>query len=350
MKKSILNLSLLMLLSASSNVSAMSFFNKGKNAYTIVSKSPVDAETIITSVTENLEKASKAVANGDEAVAQTALEAFVNSAEKLDDIAPSLLPVSNPQTTNMLTKLGNVFCGLSQSPKFNFIKKPLSASYNGLVNLPNLARQHPVAAGCVAAFVVGVGAAAAYKYRTANLAGASGQNLVNPNSNSVVIAVDDLQTGQTVNETEHCELSPEQHTRGGAAAISSSEARDHEISPDLKAEIDKTIDENDGDVNALLPWGNENRTLLMYYAEANQANIDAIKYLVEVKNADVNKKNNMNRTVHNYAAFWGKPEILEYLLQHTEPGSIDLDYLKNDAKFATGHQGLEAYLKILELL
>jgi hypothetical protein len=332
MKKRVLNLSLLMLLSASSNVSAM--FKAGSTAFTMVSPAEKAAEKAIETVTDNLDKATSAIANSNEGAVQVALNGVLESAKKLDSISPASL--EGKQTTNMIAKFGNLICSLSKNEKLNYLKNAFMTGYSKLANLPHLVKNHPKLTVCLTA----ASAATAYSLYKHNKGATSSKDL---NKDAGIV-----RGGAAIAHEETGSFG------GGAAA----EAKHNEIDTPLKAKIDAEI-EKIKDVNYALDNG---KSLLMRFSEGINANLDAVRYLIE-KGANINQQDTSTgekgRTALAYAAYWGNAPLVEYFLSldPTLDKSTALKYAQTSkAKKEGNHHSLahsgtvENYDQIIQLL
>lgn len=100
-----------------------------------------------------------------------------------------------------------------------------------------------------------------------------------------------------------------------AAAIRTTcELRCNSDLPKLHANIDEKIKQRGG-VDVLKGEGNEKRTLLMSYGEGFSPCLNAIKYLIEQKNADLNVLDTYiePRPFLIYPAYYGHADIVEYI-------------------------------------
>jgi hypothetical protein len=86
--------------------------------------------------------------------------------------------------------------------------------------------------------------------------------------------------------------------------------RSSELSDELRAQIDSQIEAQNGDVNALV----NGRRLLGRFSEGPNANLDAVKYLVENYGAEHLLPGDAERTLLIFPAAWGHPAIVDYLL------------------------------------
>jgi hypothetical protein len=268
MNKRVFNLSLLMLLSASSNVFGM---GEGKNAYILVDQ-PVQE------ITEKLNQATvELLADCASGTAQTSLNSAVDALSRVDD---SKLTELSEAVKYGFARSYNVLTGLLPSRESKIIKSVLNSRTNLKTIIEDFARNNPKTAGAIAATGAGLCAYGAYKYTKG--AGAK--------------------------------LQKETRTIGGGAAA---EARFTAIDPNLKAQIDAEIIERGG-VDELVGTGLETRTLLMQYSEGYNSNLEAVKYLVEEKKADVNLKDTYQsdwsgpRNALTYASSHGSADIVEY--------------------------------------
>jgi hypothetical protein len=117
--------------------------------------------------------------------------------------------------------------------------------------------------------------------------------------------------------------------------------KNNEINPVLKAQVDSEIAGRGGNVNALVGNGYETRTPLMKFAEAENASLDAVKYLLTIPGIDITVKDTYYRprTVLIYPAHYGNADIVEtlaeYLINHPE---IKLDQVDTALakEYATG--------------
>ncbi len=267
MKKRVLNLSLLLLLSASFNASAMNAdgtkFTEGTNAYVNVSNIVSGAGELISTATKSLEAASKAVVSGNEGIAQTAVNQAVDSIVNLDNIPPILLS-SSPEIVKMTEKIGLLSKAFEEVPKTAYLKDLFCKSFAKLGNLPSLVNQNKTLTGVCAAGAVLAGYGV-WKYLSSNKATASSEDTV-------------LRSADT-----------------------------------QKQELDRKIIELtniDAVHNLGFEDGDPQGTLLMKYSREN--NLPAVKYLISL-GANPNIKDSDGRHLLVYPAFFGNTEIVEYL-------------------------------------
>lgn len=287
MKKRVLNLSLLLLLSASFNASAMiadgTKFTEGTNAYVNVSNIVSGAGELISTATKSLEAASKAVVSGNEGIAQTAVNQAVDSIVNLDNIPPILLS-SSPETVKMTEEIRLLSKAFEKAPKTAYLKDFFCKSFAKLGNLPSLVNQNKTLTGVCAAGVVLAGYGA-WKYLSRNKATASSQNLENSNSRSA-----NLESTSQSNLQD--KINQEIETLGG---------------------LEIALFSPQNDIN-----------LFHKYTSTTESDLEAVKYLTELVKTNfpgkihefINRADETGRTPLMQASFKGKNDIVKYLLEN----------------------------------
>lgn len=291
MNKRVLNLSLLMLLSAPFNAFGMDDQNSSnwKKIFYMFKPTPTtaapeecvnSADDVLKTSSDALKSAIKVVqtsSNPESGQVQTVVNSAIEAIKNVETVSSDTKLGALLQFKNDVVKLGQLLGG--------GLKTVYDKAIDGYPALKQLVSSHPKISIAVGASVASAGSYGLYKYLS---------------TKGIVAPRDDL-------------------TRN----LGLVEMAEFQIDPELKATVDAEIEARNGDVNALLGEGYETRTPLMKYAEAGNANLEAVKYLVEVKGADLNIKDTYNtpRTVLIYPSFYGNAEIVEYLA--SRPDKLD---------------------------
>lgn len=364
MKKKLLNLSLFLLLSTSSNVFAM--LKQGTKAYLTV-------DGPIKEVTEKLNQATvELLSDGASGATQTSLNRAVDALLKVDD---SKLTQISEAVKSGFAKSYNVLTGLLPSRESKIIKSVLDNSTNLKNIIVDFARNNPGTAGAIAVTGAGLCAFGINRLKSKN----AEANRIEPEATRASLQNDDeslLGGGAAVqgNVLQDNEESDESLSGGGAAAenaLPTTQIPDVSLlasqNPgDYKQFIDYIIKNNLE--NELLEYNhlnNDARTLLMllsenYWLSIPTYNFDALLYLLQQirmynlqnpenpKKIDFNKKDRHGRSALFYAAFYGLLNIVQSLLeQGAEVTAIDLDAAKYKNDFGVSEA---EYKKIYDLL
>jgi len=282
MKKRVLNLSLLMLLSTSFNAFGIDenssvltqFLNKLKpttatyqtsgtatGLETLPDNAVQEASKTLQSVIETVKKSPNA-----EGVLQTAVNRAIDAIKNVDLVSENARFSGLRQFINNSVTLGNLLKGA--------LRSAYDTALENTQNLKDLIVANPKTASLAVAATLGT--AGLYKLLQ---------------SRKMVAPSDDQTRGVAIIETETTKINPE-----------------------LKAQIDAEIEAQGGDINFSL---NNGRSLLMKYSEGHNANLDAVKYLIS-QGANLNQEdlstNELGRTALAYAAYWGKKPLVEYFL------------------------------------
>jgi hypothetical protein len=356
MKKKILNLSLLMLLSAQFNVSAM--FKDGANAYTaVVSLEPsANVENALTAV----ESAIKALDKRSEGLLQTSLNKAIDTIKNLDQLSLANFRQS-VNYERLIFGLNELGCKLSQF-KSETIKGLHSAYFkaiDGSKNLAQIAKDYPKFA-CA----VGFGAVAGSGLVIYNLLRDQGMVAEKTDSRSIqTTTTSEADTGLK-SQSDAAKDLLEEHTQKVNKLVKN---LDFKKTKDFFPFIDYIIGNNLE--NELLEYNhlpnNDARTLLMllsenYWLSIPTYNFDALLYLLQQirmynsqnpgnpKKIDFNKKDRHGRSALFYAAFYGLLNIVQSLLeQGAEVTAMDLDAAKYKNDFGVSEA---EYKKIYDLL
>lgn len=269
MKKRVLNLSLLMLLSTSFNAFGMLASLMDANKAN---------DKVIQSVTEKINQAVVELAhNSESGSAQKIANDAIAAVEKLDDSKlAKLSEAAKLALAKSLTVLRNKFSQLKSSAAANSLSKIVEKTTNLKNILTEFVQKNPKTAAMA-------------------LVGTAG----------TVYGVHKLLKSKGIihDATEH--------TRGGAAAIGeASEVEHHGLSPELQATVDAEIQARGGDVNSLV----DGRRLLGKYSEGPGADLNAVKYLLNKQANHLLPADDQERSLLIFPAAWGKVDILEFLL------------------------------------
>jgi hypothetical protein len=314
MKKRVLNLSLLMLLSTSFN--AFGMINAIRD---IVSQTSTSTDKVVEDVKNKINTAVIDLTHdGTSEAAKIKINDTIEAIRKLPDSKFNQISEDVKSSFAKSLKVFSDQLSLLNKVAANSLKEILDKSANINKFMIEFAQKNPKTAGAIAL----VGAAGTF-YGVHNL----------------------LKSKGIIHDAK-------KHTRGGAAAIDASALVEHHgLSPELQATVDAEIQARGGDVNALVGEGNKARTLLMEYSEGPNASLDKVKYLVENKSADLNLRDNWDgghtRSALEYASIYGHADIVDYLL--SKLGKIDTSLARQYAEWyrSLGNFDEENYKKII---
>jgi hypothetical protein len=309
MKKNVLNLSLLMLLSAPFNAFGMEgrnsegwkkFFYMFSPTTTAVSPEQCvnSADEVLKTSSDVLQSAIQVVqtsSNTDSGQVQTVVNSALAAIKNVNNVSQDAKFGALLEIRNNVVKLGQLLQG--------GLKIVYNKAIDNLPAIKTLVSSHPKISLAVGATVASVGSYAFYQYL-------SNQGIINPRN--------DLRS-----------LSAQANEYSQNLASNRAESLNQDLG-DL-TEIDKQLEENllnevreiggvdkihSIKVNEADPEG----TLLMKYSRDN--NLPAVKYLIEKLNANPNIKDSAGRHLLVYPAFFGNAELVEYLAPRSEASAF----------------------------
>jgi hypothetical protein len=363
MKKKLLNLSLFLLLSTSSNVFAM--LKQGTKAYLTV-------DGPIKEVTEKLNQATvELLSDGASGATQTSLNRAVDALLKVDD---SKLTQISEAVKSGFAKSYNVLTGLLPSRESKIIKSVLDNSTNLKNIIVDFARNNPGTAGAIAVTGAGLCAFGINRLKSKN----AEANRIEPEATRAPLQNDDeslLGGGAAVqgNVLQDNEESDESLSGGGAAApgdvLPTTQIPDVSLlasqNPgDYKQFIDYIIKNNlENEKLTYKHVGDDARTVLMLLAEnfwpsgLATTNFPALQYFKSAidihnaeqgenpKNINVDIKDNHGRTALFYAAFYGLENIVNFLLDKLNASVTEKDIEAASYKEGFGVDQEETYAR-----
>lgn len=293
MKKRVLNLSILCLMSSSFNTFASDLSTSFvENPESVIDKAIfVSAAGIADIVAESGSSTNELVSG---------------VIEMLPDVEKALAKTNEGKVANFGNYFGSFLSKAPQSAK-EYMCAALEKSANAKDAVLAAAQNNPKIAAALGFCALGGVAYAGYKLITnagAKGAGKTSDEGIRTIGGGAAVQQSHMSQIQNISPVQNlAQIIEEDEEESDQSSLS-------EISDELRAQIDAEVQAQNGDVNALV----NGRTLLGKYSEGPDANINAVKYLVENHHADHLKPGDAERTLLIFPAAWGHPAIVAYLL------------------------------------